>query len=318
MGEHQHILLAGSSGDVLEPVRRAIVARRPGDSVVVVHHAAALDAIVAGRSFDGSIICTDLSPTFGPAVIRRAIDAGLRGPVLATSQDGSQSMVVACMRAGAMDFLTRQELADPDRLLERLDAATTANRHAEQERRKVERRRRFLARLADTDPLTDLFNRRYLDRCLRDQRWSNDRRRELACVMIDIDHFKTTNDHFGHRVGDDLLRAVARELREATCQADLAVRIGGEEFLVIKPSMSLYQAWMWAELTRTRIETQVHRAVGHPHPVTISAGVAAGAARDFGQAMIEQADRAMYLAKQTGRNRVCTVGMAPRHASLAA
>ncbi|MCI3924467.1 GGDEF domain-containing protein, partial [Paenibacillus sp. TRM 82003] len=171
-----------------------------------------------------------------------------------------------------------------------------------------------LAEDAVRDSLTGLHNRRHLvqvlERALARARGSGD---PLSVVLIDIDHFKAVNDTHGHRAGDEVLRAVADELR-AGCRADDTVaRYGGEEFVLVLPSTSREQALERTEELRRRRAAGAVRLTGPvPHPrqapaiaVTFSAGVAthAGDGTDA-DGLLAAADRALYAAKAAGRNQV--------------
>jgi diguanylate cyclase (GGDEF)-like protein len=165
-----------------------------------------------------------------------------------------------------------------------------------------------------TDVLTGLANRRSFDQrfgeMLRDGARAS---RPLALLMIDVDHFKVYNDAFGHQAGDDCLRAVgAMLLNNATRARDLVARIGGEEMAVIMPEVEIGGALVVAERMRAAVELAgIRQGSAAAHPVvTISIGVSA--TRDPGNASIEDlvrvADRALYRAKETGRNRVAELG----------
>ncbi|MCZ4260374.1 diguanylate cyclase [Limimaricola sp. G21655-S1] len=162
-----------------------------------------------------------------------------------------------------------------------------------------------------TDELTGLWNRRYalphLARLIDEAR---KRRRPIAVMLLDIDHFKMVNDRHGHAAGDRVLAQVARRLRDGLRPADLLARIGGEEFLVAMPETSLEQARGAAERLRLKIRNQpfVLPGEGLPCEVTVSVGVATGpchgAPATEAETLMRHADAALYAAKQTGRNRV--------------
>ncbi|MDQ2732377.1 MAG: diguanylate cyclase [Armatimonadota bacterium] len=157
------------------------------------------------------------------------------------------------------------------------------------------------------DPLTGLFNRRYMEVSLeREINRAARERRAVGIVMLDVDHFKRFNDTFGHEAGDLLLRDLGTCLQAHVRAEDIACRYGGEEFTLILPESTLENTTRRAEQLREQLrELDVqyhHRSIGG---VTISLGVACfpehGAT---GAAVMHQADRALYKAKQEGRNRV--------------
>jgi diguanylate cyclase (GGDEF)-like protein len=159
-----------------------------------------------------------------------------------------------------------------------------------------------LERLAVTDPLTGLANRRGGERSVTSE-ISRARRQKspLSCIFIDIDHFKRINDTFGHQAGDRLLRDLSELLRKTLRAYDILVRWGGEEFLLILPGVTLDQARKLAERIRAAVERLETQGLGR---VTISAGTAAlDGSYDF-EAMLDAADRRLYQAKASGRNAV--------------
>jgi diguanylate cyclase (GGDEF)-like protein len=160
---------------------------------------------------------------------------------------------------------------------------------------------------AAQDPLTGLSNRRALERSMERQWNLSDKESCLALVMIDLDHFKAYNDHYGHPAGDLCLKRVATILAEALRAGDLAARIGGEEFVVLLPETDLVTAVRIAERIRRAIEAASipHEARGPGGVMTASLGVLAGArAQHTPGELMAGADAALYAAKRTGRNRV--------------
>jgi len=164
-----------------------------------------------------------------------------------------------------------------------------------------------LRQLATHDALTGLFNRRYFftlaERELeRSQRYGH----PLALLMLDLDHFKAINDSRGHQAGDQVLRAVAGIIQASLRQIDVVGRYGGEEFVVLLPETARATALAVAKRLCAAVAVQSVELPGECLPITISIGVAVG----FGdvalnlEEMLERADRALYAAKATGRNRV--------------
>jgi diguanylate cyclase (GGDEF)-like protein len=164
-----------------------------------------------------------------------------------------------------------------------------------------------LETLATTDELTGLHNRRSLMNRLRFEVARTRRfRTPLSAVMLDVDHFKNINDEFGHQLGDEVLAAIGRLVRENVRVIDVAGRYGGEELCILLPNTPLEGARKFAETLRSRIEAQVHSAGARTVAVTASLGVGSFNHMDIDDAemLLKQADAALYRAKAKGRNRV--------------
>ncbi|WP_047490224.1 sensor domain-containing diguanylate cyclase [Terriglobus sp. TAA 43] len=171
-----------------------------------------------------------------------------------------------------------------------------------------------LQRLAMTDGLTELPNRRAFDEAL-DREWRRVLRdgTQASLLLLDVDHFKGFNDEYGHVAGDDCLRAVAHAVRGVTKRpGDMVARYGGEELAIILPGTDMQGALHVAELACAAIEelniTHVANEEGHGR-VTVSIGVATALSRDGGrlkmpESLLMAADSALYKAKLRGRNRV--------------
>ncbi|MFZ1629601.1 MAG: GGDEF domain-containing protein, partial [Anaerolineae bacterium] len=175
------------------------------------------------------------------------------------------------------------------------------------------RLRETLRSQAIRDPLTGLFNRRYMEETLtREVHRAARRGTTLGIIMLDIDHFKRFNDSYGHQAGDALLRALGSYLQERTRGEDIVCRYGGEEFTLILPETPLSVLEQRADQLRvgiTRLQVEHYRAmIG---PVTLSAGVAIFPDHGLtGDAVLRAADTALYRAKTEGRNRIFTAGAA--------
>jgi len=172
---------------------------------------------------------------------------------------------------------------------------------AEGRRRDLEAREQVLIRTAEQDPLTGLENRRGVERFCAAMSAT-----ETVClVMIDIDHFKTVNDRFGHAVGDTVLREVAGVLAGSVRAVDRVARWGGEEFLLALPTSSVEFGAEAAARVRGRVLQHDWSVVAHGLTLTLSAGVAFGPAGDLHD-ILARADAALYTAKRSGRNQVIT------------
>ena len=162
--------------------------------------------------------------------------------------------------------------------------------------------------MATVDGLTGLYNRNHFfgeaDRLLT---IAQRQRRPISAIMMDIDHFKTINDTYGHPVGDEVIRVVAQRLRDVLGEGEVLGRYGGEEFAVVTPQTAM---------PAVELAGRLHLAVsGHPVPtdagllpVTISVGVARAPGAEMAASgdLVARADEAMYAAKRSGRNRVCS------------
>ena len=150
-------------------------------------------------------------------------------------------------------------------------------------------------RAAETDPLTGLLNRRGFDARVPEGAPG-------AMLILDIDGFKGVNDRYGHAVGDTVLRDLAVILTGTLRRRDVLARLGGEEFGVFLPGLTIGDAREAAERLRSAVAGQLRAEV---EPVTVSVGVAIARAGLSREALIAEADRGLYAAKQGGRNRVC-------------
>lgn len=230
-------------------------------------------------------------------------------PVIMVTALSGEAQVVQAFECGANDYVTKPvEVAI---LLARLRA------HLRLRRLSRERVRLFgeLERLARADALTGVYNRRGFDDFGQGQ-VSHARRHglPLSVVLFDVDHFKRINDTYGHAVGDEALRTIAKVLDRSRRKEDLLARIGGEEFAVICPSSSAQAAAVVAERCCAAMRETPIEGMPAELRVTLSAGVAqlSPGHRCFAD-LLGDSDRWMYRAKQAGRDRVC---IAPMRESL--
>ncbi|MBM3617026.1 MAG: sensor domain-containing diguanylate cyclase [Alphaproteobacteria bacterium] len=162
-------------------------------------------------------------------------------------------------------------------------------------------------RLALVDPLTRIWNRRGVNELLK-RRWSETARNGDSTVLVvtDIDHFKRINDTYGHQVGDVVIQSVAKNLLTALREEDAVGRIGGEEFLLILTGCHVAEIRNTVERVRAAIADTPIEAEGHTLDITMSFGAAVGSPETLESfdALIQVADKALYLAKHNGRNRV--------------
>ncbi len=173
----------------------------------------------------------------------------------------------------------------------------------------IENARRFreARQLADLDALTGLHNRRYFHETLaREVARAHRYDRKLALIIFDLDDFKAINDRIGHLSGDGVLAEAAERVREVVRSADIACRVGGDEFAVILPESKLRDA----DQLYARLQKAVSaRPVGQAGPLTISAGVAELQPDDDAIAFFQRADHALYGAKEAGKGQVVAASL---------
>jgi len=242
--------------------------------------------------FDGLRLCSQLL----------SLERARTMPVIMIGEGHERARITRGLDFGVADYLLRP--VDRNELTARVGTQVRRSRYAETLRRVLH----ASMELAVTDELTGLHNRRYLDRRLGPLFGEATRDRSgLACLILDIDRFKSINDTYGHDAGDEVLKAFADRIRLHTREIDVVARYGGEEVVIVVPGADAAEASAVAERIRLRME-------GTPFPirhgilrisVTVSIGVAVWEAADAGPAdMIKRADLALYRAKHAGRNRV--------------
>lgn len=232
--------------------------------------------------------------------------------VIIESARGEGAMRAEGIEIGADDYLVKP--VDVPELLARLRNGLMLRRLQAE----LEEKNRELARLAATDPLTGLPNRRSFDANLQREITGAKRYDDpLSLVLLDVDEFKSVNDRFGHDVGDEVLREIAGRLRDACRAGDTVARIGGEEFGLILTRTSSEGASAVAERTRALVSERIVDSSAGPLGVTVSAGVACAGGDigfDAGE-LFRAADDALYASKNAGRNRVTIGHRAPRRPS---
>jgi len=231
-----------------------------------------------------------------PVIFVSALDDGL---------DKARAFEVGGIDYVAKPFSSAEVVARVDNQLK----ISRLQRHLAQKNAELERANRMLQSLSYVDALTGVPNRRHFDELL-DQEWRRALRDEsaMSVILIDVDLFKAFNDNYGHQSGDDCLKHVAVEVSGVLRRGgDLAARYGGEEFGVVLPGTEGPGALVVAEDMRRRVEGLKIAHRGSPFKVvTISLGVKAmrPGPQDSLETILAAADRALYRAKETGRNRV--------------
>ncbi|MBW3554393.1 MAG: PleD family two-component system response regulator [Gemmatimonadetes bacterium] len=221
--------------------------------------------------------------------------------IVVTARDSTEDKVTG-LDAGADDYLTKP-INFPE-----LEARVRSMLRIKRLQDQLEEKNRELEQLSISDGLTGLFNHRHMHELLQDEFERSGRTGEaLSVVMFDIDHFKKVNDTYGHQAGDGVLQELSDILRETAREIDKLGRYGGEEFMVILPGSDRDAGITFAERVRQHVESQKFDIkADRPLDMTISAGVATYPADpvDGPRRLVHFADRALYSAKNSGRNRV--------------
>jgi diguanylate cyclase (GGDEF)-like protein len=192
----------------------------------------------------------------------------------------------------------------------------TYRRALETENATLDSSLRAAAQAANRDPLTGLFNRRHIAAFAEPlAALVREGKEEVTLCMIDVDHFKQVNDRHGHAVGDEVLRAVGELLGARLREGDCLARIGGEEFMIVLRQCGVSRGRRVAESVRHNVAASHIRTAGGEVPITVSVGVAQWAADETLDAVTERADRALYDAKHSGRDRVEIDGSDARRVS---
>jgi diguanylate cyclase (GGDEF)-like protein len=263
---------------------------------------AGLQALVT-RPFD-AVICDIELPGFDGEKLLAAKEQRPQladTPILFVSANRDPERKARLLERGASD--TIEKPFHPAELLARLGV----HLRLRQLRSELQEKNQQLERLSITDPLTGLRNRRFADWFLsRELERVHRHGNRLSVFIVDLDHFKRVNDTHGHPVGDAALRHVGEILSRQMRKTDVAARWGGEEFLIALAQVPLEGALELAERQRAAIEaTPLPLVDGRELELTISIGVATAVAADAStEDLVAAADRALYQAKDAGRNRV--------------
>jgi len=242
----------------------------------------------------------------GPEIVRRLRikEDGVPHYVIITTTGNNDNSTALALDAGADDFISKP--FNQAELRARINVGcriTNLHLALAEKLRKLESAAETISRIARTDELTGLHNRRSFNENLT-LAFSAARRHghPLSLISIDLDHFKNVNDTFGHDVGDLVLKEFSVLLQEIVRIEDIASRWGGEEFIVLLPNTPSEAAAIMAERIRHTLEQQSSSA--SPLALTASFGVTQLNAEDDRDELIRRVDKALYTAKRNGRNRV--------------
>ncbi|MFZ5908092.1 MAG: diguanylate cyclase [Nitrospirota bacterium] len=292
-------LQAKITGEYLESAGFDVIVADSGKSAIKAVKTSSVDIVLLDLvlpDMNGNEVCRWLK-----------LNEDTRGiPIIMLTAKGSTTDKVQGLQAGADDYLSKPY--NEIELNARIYASLRTKALQDELREKNLQLQEVIAKielLASTDPLTGLFNRRHFEIIIenefaRTQRYGS----PIACLMIDVDHFKKINDTYGHRAGDTILKEIARLIQENIRKVDTAARWGGEEFVVLLPRTDRKQAYyaasrIWESIAGhcfTTIETGI----------TVSIGIAStpDAAIDSAEKLIDASDLEMYRAKTLGRNRI--------------
>jgi two-component system cell cycle response regulator len=266
-------------------------------------------AELASRTVDVIFLDYLLGANTGLEFLRELRAGGDRRPIIVLTGKGDERIAASAMRTGADDYLVKGDL-NPDTVYRSLRFVLA---RFENERKRAELEAE-LQRLARYDDLTGVYNRRYLlDRLAQEMLRARRYGSPLSISMLDLDHFKQVNDTYGHIMGDTVLATVASILRQAIRATDILGRYGGEEFCIVLTETNIEGGRLVAERLRQRIAAEEFPvADGGAFYITCSIGLA-----QFGphiqdvMAFLDLADRALYKAKASGRNRVVLAPVQP-------
>jgi len=284
--------------DDSEDVHRLLKARLRSEPLDIVSAMSGAEGLQKAKAAQPSVVLLDLDmPVMhGFAVLRELKnDTTLVNiPVIVLSGVDQAQDKITAFELGATDYVTKPfDFAE-------LRARVRACMRTSQLLRLLETR-------AEVDGLTELanraaFNRRWAQEVKENHRYG----KPLSIAMMDADHFKKVNDTYGHPAGDEVLATLARIVRKCSRSSDIACRYGGEEFVLIMPHTHTTEASIVCERIREAVESTVWAR--HPeHKITISIGVSGaevGLPQTSPEAWLEAADKALYTAKKSGRNRV--------------
>lgn len=297
------ILVIDDSAVTRKHLERILSASRVADRVLLAKDGA--EALQLLTSHDVSLILCDLEmPELGGMKLLRIVQGMpefARIPLLLTTVHTEVRYKVQGLGEGAVDYVTKPFVNEE--LIARVRVQLRIKALQDELVAKNER----LEELSRVDYLTQLSNRRHLMEVLNGE-FARARRHggALSFVLADLDHFKRTNDQFGHPVGDRCLRLVSSTLVNQLRKSDHAARFGGEEFALVLPETDRAGATVVAERFRAAVASSSLLVEGKKVPMTVSVGVATFPGGDTGsvELLIKAADKALYAAKDAGRNRV--------------
>jgi two-component system, cell cycle response regulator len=257
------------------------------------------------------ILLDVMMPVMGGIEVARRVKGNPALPFIPifmqTALDATEKKVVG-LEAGADDFITKPiDFAELKARLTSMLRIKRLQEELEQRERELMDANKRLQYMSQTDALTGLDNRRHLEERI-DEMFQHARRMNepFSCVMVDLDRFKSVNDTYGHQAGDAVLKQCADILRHEAREIDRTGRFGGEEFMLLLPGAQIEDAATFAERVRKHIEEHTFSFDGTSIQRTASLGVSSWPHERIANCdeLVRAADEALYVAKETGRNRV--------------
>ncbi|WCL55700.1 PleD family two-component system response regulator [Gimibacter soli] len=294
------ILVVDEQERVMERIARAlegvgdVTFMTGGDDVAERAREKSFDLIIVSltmKSTDGLRVCSKL----------RSFEETRHVPILVMVDDGNAKFLVRALEMGVNDYVVRP--VDRMEFLARVKTQLKRKRYAD----KLWENFHVSMQLATTDAVTGLYNRHYLTTHMETQLQTAQKRgKPLSVMILDIDFFKKVNDTYGHAAGDLVLKEFANRIARNIRGVDLAARYGGEEFVVMMPDTPLDWAHMIADRLRQEVAEQFFDIGSSDGPinVTVSIGVAVAGESATPAELLDAADKALYAAKEGGRNRV--------------
>ena len=272
-----------------------------GMRVAVEEHAKDAVKRTEAEEFDLIIVSSELTSDVGLHLCNhfRSQEKTKATPLLIIIADDNMDLLVKGLDMGINDYLVNP--IDSNELVARANIQIRRKRYQDA----LKETRQENLSMAITDKLTKVYNRHYLDKHLNRLVVSSlEKRKPLALMMIDIDHFKSVNDTHGHLAGDQVLQQMPKRILQSVRATDMVARFGGEEFAIILPDTTLSQAAEVAERIRKRVDQIEFDIPNNKLHCTISIGVSMIMPGDTPEKLIGRADKALYHVKSTGRNKV--------------
>jgi two-component system cell cycle response regulator len=315
-GEAVRLVNRLDSGDATRPGKVLIIDNRAtaserAKSALVPHHEVTvvddpLTAVMhaAETRYELIIINLDMDNVDGLRLCSqlKSLERTRQTPILIVVAPDDHQRLLRALDMGVNDYLVRP--IDKQELLARANTQIKRCRYTDQLRSHVQ----ATMELAVTDPLTGLYNRRYMEnQTTALVEHAINRGKSLSLLALDVDHFKSVNDENGHAVGDRVLQELASRLKQSIRNIDMVCRIGGEEFVIVLPNTSAGVAAKIADRMRRSVSGEPFNVGARTGPLTVTVSIGVAAVEDSSdtmEAVLKRADEALYSAKRGGRNRV--------------